>query len=87
MAGPVKFELTQIMKWMNNRYFLERFSIFVYAAIFSAISFSCFALAMDEKVSSAQDQESIVVTIYNENLALIKDLRKVMLDGGVNKLA
>lgn len=87
MVAPIKFDLTQIMKWMNNRYYLERFSILVSAAFFPVFSFSCLAFAMDERVSTAQDQENIVVTIYNENLALVKDLRKVMLDDGVNKLA
>ncbi|MBP6058183.1 MAG: DUF4139 domain-containing protein [Nitrosomonas sp.] len=48
---------------------------------------STFAFAMDEKVSTAQDQENVVITIYNENLALVKDSRKVMLDQNVNRLA
>ena len=87
MVTPIKFELTKVMKRLNNKSYLERFSVFVSAAIFSVFSFSCLAFAMDEKVSTAQDQESIVITIYNENLALVKDLRKVMLNEGINKLA
>ncbi|WP_143083403.1 DUF4139 domain-containing protein [Nitrosomonas communis] len=41
----------------------------------------------NERVTTSQDQKNIVVTIYNENLALIKDLRSVILDQAFNKLA
>jgi hypothetical protein len=40
-----------------------------------------------EKPSTLADQQAIAVTIYNEDLALIKDTRKVALDAGVNRLA
>lgn len=40
-----------------------------------------------EKASSLADQESVAVTIYNENLALIKDVRRITLDAGSNRLA
>jgi hypothetical protein len=40
-----------------------------------------------EKLTSLDDQKSVAVTIYNENLALIKDMRRVSLDTGINKLA
>ena len=42
---------------------------------------------MAEKPSTLADQQSVAVTIYNENLALVKDQRRVMLDAGRNKLA
>ncbi len=41
----------------------------------------------DEIRSTAQDQQSIALTIYNSNLALIKDTRKLTLKGGINLLA
>ncbi|MDP1862672.1 MAG: DUF4139 domain-containing protein [Thiobacillus sp.] len=41
----------------------------------------------DETVSTASDQHSVAVTIYNDNLALIKDARRVSLDTGANQLA
>jgi len=41
----------------------------------------------DEKRTTLQDQKSVAVTIYNENLALVKDRRTVKLDQGFNKLA
>ena len=77
------------MKWLKDKCYLERFSIVASAVTFPVITFSCLALAMDEKVLTAQDQESITITItiYNENLALVKDSRKVMLDQDVNRLA
>ncbi|HEY4723295.1 MAG TPA: DUF4139 domain-containing protein, partial [Anaerolineae bacterium] len=45
------------------------------------------AIALDERRSTLDDQQSVAVTIYNENLALIKDTRKVMLNAGLNHLA
>ena len=41
----------------------------------------------NEVISSLQDQQEVAVTIYNEQLALIKDLRSIQLDSGFNKLA
>ncbi|MDH4175420.1 MAG: DUF4139 domain-containing protein, partial [Betaproteobacteria bacterium] len=43
--------------------------------------------AVTEKPSTLADQQSVAVTIYNENLALIKDVRKIALDSGPNRLA
>ena len=40
-----------------------------------------------EAKSTLNDQQSIAVTIYNSNLALIKDSRKVQLKNGNNTLA
>ena len=40
-----------------------------------------------EKPSTLADQQSVAVTIYNENLALIKDLRRVTFEAGRNRLA
>jgi hypothetical protein len=41
----------------------------------------------EEKRTSLDDQTSVAVTIYNENLALIKDQRTITLDKGFNLLA
>ncbi len=41
----------------------------------------------EEKRTSLDDQKSVAVTIYNENLALIKDQRTIKLDEGFNLLA
>ena len=43
--------------------------------------------AVQEKPSTLSDQQSVAVTIYNENLALIKDLRRVTFEAGRNRLA
>jgi len=43
--------------------------------------------AVTEKPSTLADQQSVAVTIYNENLALIKDVRRIVLDHGDNRLA
>ena len=59
-------------------------------AVAAAMALSLHAtssLALEERRSTLDDQQSVAVTIYNENLALIKDTRKVMLDAGLNHLA
>jgi len=43
--------------------------------------------AVTEKPSTLADQQSVAVTIYNEDLALIKDVRRIALDSGANRLA
>ncbi|HNQ03325.1 MAG TPA: DUF4139 domain-containing protein [Thiobacillaceae bacterium] len=43
--------------------------------------------ALEERRSTAADQTGLAVTIYNGNLALVKDARKVKLGGGENRLA
>lgn len=43
--------------------------------------------AVQERPSTLADQQSVAVTIYNENLALIKDVRRIALDRGDNRLA
>jgi len=41
----------------------------------------------DEQRSTLKDQKEVAVTIYNENLALVKDQRKVNIQNGVSALA
>jgi len=55
------------------------------AAAFSTLSPA--QAAVTEKPSTLADQQSVAVTIYNENLALIKDVRRIALDSGHNRLA
>src|SRR5688572_26612414 len=43
--------------------------------------------AVTEKPSTLTDQQSVAVTIYNENLALVKDQRRVSFEAGRNRLA
>jgi hypothetical protein len=44
-------------------------------------------IQIDEMRSTLADQQSVAVTIYNQDLALVKDTRKVNLKAGVNALA
>lgn len=44
-------------------------------------------VAAEENRSTLDDQKSVAVTIYNENLALVKDQRKIQLGSGQNTLA
>ena len=44
-------------------------------------------LAAQETHTTTRDQQSLAVTIYNNNLALVKDLREVKLPKGEASLA
>lgn len=46
-----------------------------------------YAVEADETRSTLQDQQEVAVTIYNGNLALVKDQRKIKLKSGLNSLA
>src|SRR5256885_9227946 len=60
----------------------------LYAAVAAALATCPLAhAAVEEMPSTLKDQQSVAVTIYNENLALIKDTRRVALDAGENRLA
>jgi len=45
------------------------------------------ATTPNERRSTLDDQQSVAVTIYNEDLALVKEVRSVALDAGVNRIA
>lgn len=59
----------------------------VFTLTFLAVSALSVQAMETEKLTSLNDQKSVAVTIYNENLALIKDLRSIVLDKGLNQLA
>ncbi|MES2547223.1 MAG: DUF4139 domain-containing protein [Pseudomonadota bacterium] len=58
-------------------------------AITSLLSMGAYALenVTNETTSTLNDQQSVAVTIYNGDLALVKDTRKVQLNSGLNALA
>ncbi len=55
-------------------------------AAMTAILLPSVALTAEQR-STAADQEAVAVTIYNENLALVKDTRRISLDSGHNYVA
>jgi len=64
------------------------------SSIFLISLFACLSIGQagagshaDEVKSTIQDQSEVAVTIYNEQLALVKDLRTIRLGNGFNKLA
>src|SRR3989440_3717790 len=60
----------------------------LYAAVAAALATCPLAhAAMEEMPSTLKDQQSVAITIYNENLALVKDTRRVTLEAGPNRLA
>ncbi len=57
-------------------------------AIISLLSVGAFAAEnLEESRSTLNDQLSVAVTIYNQDLALVKDTRKVTIKAGLNALA
>lgn len=52
-----------------------------------AASLASWAAPRDEVVSTVSDQQGVAVTIYNDNLALVKDARRIKLDRELNRLA
>lgn len=56
-------------------------------ALAIAMAVAATAWAGEERLSSDQEQTALAVTIYNGDLALVKDARKVKLGGGENQLA
>jgi hypothetical protein len=60
----------------------------LYAAVVAALATCPLAnAAVEEMPSTLKDQQSVAITIYNENLALVKDTRRVTLEAGPNRLA
>ena len=84
---------------MHNKKLATRFSLITMATL-SALAFHSFAINAAEKNttqttasgvgesrSTLDDQQAVAVTIYNQDLALVKDTRKVKLNSGLNALA
>jgi hypothetical protein len=57
----------------------------IFAAL--ALAFAAQAQSAREIPSTLADQKSVAVTIYNQDLALVKDLRAISLESGLNRLA
>lgn len=60
---------------------------FVAFCFLAALQAPVSAADPDELRSTLQDQQNVAVTIYNENLALVKDQRKVQIKAGQSTLA
>jgi hypothetical protein len=56
-------------------------------AVTAGLMATACAAPMGEKLTTREDQREVAVTIYNDNLALVKDSRKVKLDKERNQLA
>lgn len=83
-----KIGFSEMLEQLEHNYNRGKYPIMAVLLLnFLTIATCSFAGSIEEKVSTAQDQKSVSITIYNENLALIKDTRNVNLDQGVNRLA
>ena len=66
---------------------LAAIALLIAAANVPAQPSAAAAATKPERRSTLADQQSVAITIYNEDLALVKDARKVTLDSGANQLA
>jgi len=57
------------------------------AALALAAAHTAFAADPTETASQGADRESVAVTIYNDDLALIRETRKLPLNAGINRIA
>ena len=62
-------------------------SVLLFSMLLTLVSGHAAATFHDEHTSTLEDQSEVAVTIYNDQLALVKDLRTIRLDSGFNKLA
>lgn len=60
---------------------------FITLCVLSVLSTHVSSAESDEIRSTFNEQQSVAVTIYNNNLALVKDQRKTKLNRGMNNLA
>ncbi len=56
-------------------------------AVLLVLSSASVSAVRDEMATTAADQQSVAVTIYNDNLALVKDTRRMTLGRDANRLA
>jgi hypothetical protein len=66
---------------------MKPFALAALATALYAAGVSAQSPVAQEKRSTLADQQAVAVTIYNEDLALVKDTRKLALDAGPNRLA
>ena len=68
--------------------FKRRATSIALLALSSTLSMGAYALDNNNEIrSTLSDQQSVAVTIYNQDLALVKDTRKLNLKAGLNALA
>ena len=71
---------------------LNRLRTFIHAPTYACTlpfvcpGFASFAQSAEQR-STLADQQEVAVTIYNENLALVKDQRRLQLKPGTTSLA
>ncbi|MFQ5938383.1 MAG: DUF4139 domain-containing protein, partial [Acidiferrobacterales bacterium] len=62
-------------------------SLLFLAITLTGVSLGSVRADATERRSTLADQKEVAVTIYNQDLALVKDLRLIQLDRGFNRLA
>ena len=72
---------------MKNTYKTWSWCGWLLAAMGSVLAESNPVVDSQEGRSTLEDQKQVAVTIYNQDLALVKDVRDIRLEKGVNRLA
>jgi len=72
---------------MRNRFAARLVTAAAMAAISATAGNAAATVLPPEQRSSAADQEAVAVTIYNQDLALVKELRRITLGEGQQRLA
>ncbi len=67
--------------------FKPRLLVIAISTLFSLGAFAVTPANLIESRSTLDDQQAVAVTIYNQDLALVKDTRKVNINAGLNALA
>jgi hypothetical protein len=67
--------------------FKPRVLVIAMSTLFSLGALAVESTTLTESRSTLDDQQSVAVTIYNQDLALVKDTRKVSIKSGLNALA
>ena len=62
-------------------------NVFLKLAVLGVSSWLTFPAAANEIISGADSRSEVSVAIYNDSLALIKEVRRITLDNGINDIA
>ena len=85
MAGLIIIARSVGMRQFTGNFHLHWYPNVIFLVMF--LSLGPVAVADAEIKATVNDQQALSLTVYNQNLALIRDVRKVKLTKGLNKIA
>ncbi|MDC8445537.1 MAG: DUF4139 domain-containing protein [Nitrosomonas sp.] len=79
--------LQETLNRARSKQFFNRYRLFIaFVTALSAVNWTNNAQAAAEKTAAHSDQTSLAISLYQSNLALIKDTRSLTLDNGRTRL-